>query len=101
MTSVSKPQTALGKLHFCKDHKDETLMANANDPQAIASERVRLNAQQTTLAAAISAWTGDQNGLTDLRIKIAEGSFRLNRTSTGGNMSRTSFAGFDLEQIST
>lgn len=81
-------------------------MANANDPQGIAAERIRLNALVTQNTAAIAAWTGDNNGLRDLQTKNSEASFRLNTLTTAstsnlGNMGGTSYAGFGLEKIST
>ncbi len=81
-------------------------MANANDPQGIAAERIRLNAIVTARTAEIAAWTGDTNGLRDLQTQNNEASFRLNGLTTAGtnvlvNMAGTSFAGFGLEEMST
>jgi len=81
-------------------------VANANDPLDLAGERVRLNNLQTINSAAISAWTGDINGLRDLQAKNCEAGFRLNGLTTASvnvlvDMGGTGFAGFGLEKMST
>jgi len=83
-------------------------MANANDPQGIAAERIRLNAYVTSLTSQLSAWTGDQNCAADLRTKLAEANFRLNALSTPNAATPgldftdgTAFAAFPLEHMST
>ncbi len=81
-------------------------MANANDPLGLAAERIQLNALQVINSAAITAWTGDSNGLRDLQMKNSEAGFRLNNLlSTSANvlvgMAGTAYAGFGLEKMST
>ncbi len=81
-------------------------MANANDPLGIAAERIQLNAFQVINSAAITAWTGDINGLRDLQTKNCEAGFRLNGLTTASvnvlvNMGGTAYAGFGLEKMST
>ncbi len=77
-------------------------MANANDPQGIAAERIRLNAQTVALSSAIVAGASDSNGLRDLQIKNSEAVFRLNTGSSSQRFDTAlSLSGFMLEQIST
>jgi hypothetical protein len=56
----------------------------------------------STLAIAIAAWTGDNNGRMDMVIKQSEINFELNTPATvTSNGFGTSMHGFVLENVST
>ncbi len=82
------------------------MASNTQDPLGVVAERARLDVQITTLTAAISAWSGDSNGLNDMRLKNSEASFRVNSLTTATtnhltNMAGTAFNQFGLEIVST
>ena len=76
------------------------------DPNGVAAERIRLNAFVVQTSSSIANWTGDLNGLADLRIKNTEANYRLNVTAASklnasGFDSAFAYCGFGLEQVST
>lgn len=89
------------------------MATKTSDPHGVVAEKGRLNTQITALSAAITAWTGDNNGRIDLVLKNCEASFRVNGLSSavhttsstgpalGPNMLGTSVGSFGLENVST
>ncbi len=82
-------------------------MANATDAHGKSAERIALNAKVVSANTALSAGGLDQNGASDLRLKMAESNYRLNACSTASGTGKSNFdtafgySGFGLEIVST
>jgi hypothetical protein len=74
------------------------MAAPATDALGISAYRIALNAKLTSIGTAITNWTGDSNGLKDLKIIQGQISDTLNLSSTAVG---TAYSGFGIGAVST
>jgi hypothetical protein len=76
-------------------------MSKTADPLGVAAERIALNAKAAALATAVTAYSGDRNGLADLQGQAAYIADRLNLSSTTVTGTAFAYSGFGIEHVST
>jgi hypothetical protein len=74
------------------------MAAPATDALGLSALRLQLNAKLTSIGTAIANWTGDGNGLRDLKIIQGQISDTLNLSSTAIG---TAYSGFGIGAVST